>query len=68
MFYTKWFATSVLIVGTGVNSMGYYPLGPIILILGGIIWAIVAVAWKEPALIITNLIMSLVGIIGLLIS
>lgn len=61
----KWLATAILIMGTAVNSLGYYPLGPIILVLGGVIWLIVAVMWKEPALIITNAVMSTVGIIGL---
>lgn len=64
----KWTATAILILGTAVNSLGYYPLGPIILVIGGIVWLIVAVMWKEPALIITNAVMSAVGAGGLLIS
>ena len=34
-FYFKWTATITLIVGTAINSLGFYPLGPIILIMGG---------------------------------
>jgi len=64
----KWTATSILILGTAVNSLGFYPLGPIILVVGGIVWLIVAVMWKEPALIITNAVMSAVGAGGLLIA
>ena len=26
----KWIGTSVLILGTGINSLGIYPLGPIL--------------------------------------
>lgn len=63
----KWTATAILILGTAVNSLGYYPQGPIILAIGGLIWLIVSVMWKEPALIITNGVMSVVGIGGLLI-
>lgn len=64
----KWLATAILILGTAVNSLGYYPLGPVILVLGGIIWLTVAIMWKEPALIITNAVMSAVGAGGLLIN
>lgn len=52
-------------MGTAVNSLGYFPLGPIILAVGGLIWLVVAIMWKEPALIITNAVMSAVGIGGL---
>ena len=45
--------------------MGYYPLGPIILAVGGIIWLIVAIRWKEPALIVVNAMMTATGLIGL---
>ena len=64
----KWLATAILILGTAVNSLGYYPLGPVILVLGGIIWLTVAIMWKEPALIITNAVMSAVGAGGLLVN
>jgi hypothetical protein len=63
----KWLATAILILGTAVNSLGYYPLGPIILVVGGIVWLIVAIMWKEPALIITNAVMSAVGAGGLVV-
>jgi len=61
----KWTATAVLVIGQLFNSLGYYPLGPIILLAGGSIWLIVSIRWKEPALIVTNTIMALAAIIGL---
>lgn len=64
-FYLKWIATVTLIVGIGFNSFGFYPLGPIILLLGGIIWFAVAVLWKDLALMMTNLVASLVSAAGL---
>lgn len=64
----KWLATSILIIGTGINSLGFYPLGPIVLALGGLIWLWVAIIWREPSLIVTNTVMSLVGVGGLLIQ
>jgi hypothetical protein len=64
--YAKWLATAILIVGTGVNSLGYYPQGPIILIVGGFIWLAVSIAWREPSLILTNAVMSLTGLAGVL--
>ncbi len=64
----KWLATLTLIVGSGVNAMGVYPAGPLILIGGGILWLTVAVIWKEWSLIVTNALMVGVAIIGLLVA
>ena len=63
----KWIGTSILVIGTGVNSLGIYPLGPILLGLGGLVWMTVGILWKENSLIVPNLILSLVTFIGLLI-
>jgi energy-converting hydrogenase Eha subunit H len=61
----KWTATLLLIVGTGVNSVNIYPGGALILAAGGTIWLIVSIRWREPALIATNAVMLVVGIVGL---
>ena len=58
----KWTATAILIVGTGVNGLGIYPLGPALLVLGGFIWLTVAIRIKDAPLIVTNLVMSVVGL------
>jgi hypothetical protein len=58
----KWLATIILILGTAVNGLGYYPEGPLILVLGGVIWLAVAVRVRDWPLIITNLVMSAVGL------
>ena len=63
-WYLKWTATAVLIVGTAVNSAGYYPLGPVILFFGGLIWLAVAIRWREPALIVTNAVMAVTAVLG----
>jgi hypothetical protein len=63
----KWVATSILIVGSLVNSLGYYPAGPMILGLGAIVWLIVSIMWKEMSLIVTNLIFAVITAIGLII-
>lgn len=65
MWYLKWFATVVLIAGTAVNSAGFYPAGPLMLFFGGIAWLIVSIRWKEPSLIVSNLVMALASIIGM---
>ena len=59
----KWTATAVLILGTAVNSLGYYPQGPLILAFGGYIWLAVSIMWKDKALITTNAIMSTATVI-----
>lgn len=62
----KWIATLILIIGTGVNGLGYYPQGPIILVIGGFLWLFVAVRIKDWPLIITNLVMSTVGMAAII--
>ena len=64
-WWLKWAATAILIVGTAVNSLGIYPAGALILSLGGVLWTVVAIRWREPALITTNLVMLLTGLAGL---
>lgn len=63
--YLKWIATVILIIGTAVNSLGYYPAGPLILALGGVIWLAVSIMWREASLIVTNSVMTLTGLAGL---
>ena len=58
----KWTATVILILGTAVNGLGYYPLGPLLLVLGGVVWLAVAIKVRDVPLIVTNLVMSLVGL------
>ena len=67
-WYLKWIATIILIVGTAINSLGFYPLGPIVLAVGGVIWLIVSVMWREPSLIVTNTVMTITGLVGLLLK
>ena len=64
-WYLKWVATIILIIGTAVNSAGFYPAGPLLLTLGGVFWLIVSIRWKEMSLIITNSVMLFTGIAGL---
>ena len=62
----KWIATGVLIVGTAVNSLGVYPLGALILILGSFLWLFVSIIWREAALIVTNTVLVSVAAGGLI--
>ena len=66
--FLKWTATAVLIVGTGINAFGIYPLGAIILALGGLIWLAVSCMWSEPSLIVTNCVLFLVGTGGIVLN
>ena len=65
-WYLKWVGTAILIVGTLINSLGYYPTGPLMLSAGGILWLIVSIRWQEPALIATNAVMFICGAGGLI--
>ena len=64
----KWLGTLTLILGVGINSLGYYPLGPIVMMFGGVIWVVVGYMWQENSIILTNLIITLVSIIGLCVN
>jgi hypothetical protein len=57
----KWIATVLLIAGTAVNNLGYQPEGPLVLLVGGVLWLAVSLMWREPALIVTNVVMTLTG-------
>jgi len=64
----KWIATSILCVGSYIVSAhpAAYPVGPLVLFSGGFVWLIVAIRWRERALIITNGVMCSITIFGLL--
>lgn len=64
-WYLEWIATAVLILGTAVNSLGYYPLGPLLLCAGGLIWCVVALRWRKLSLIVVNAVMLFTGLAGL---
>ena len=64
-WYLKWTATAILIVGTAVNSLGFYPAGPLILAVGGLMWLVVSIRWREASLIVVNGVMTLTAIAGL---
>jgi len=64
--FQKWTATIVLIVGSAANGYGFYPLGPILLASGGLIWLAVAVQLGDRALITTNAVMTAVTATALL--
>ena len=63
----EWIATTILIVGTAVNSLGYYPQGPILLCVGGAIWLAISIEWRKISLIVVNGVMLLTGLIGLIV-
>lgn len=67
-WYLKWTATAILIVGTAVNSLGYYPAGPIILAVGGLLWLVVSIRWREASLIVVNSVMTATGLAGLILK
>lgn len=61
----KWTATALLIVGQLVTSLNIYPLGIILLIIGGMTWLVVSIRWREPSMIATNSFMTLAALAGL---
>jgi hypothetical protein len=68
VFYLKWLATFVTIVGAVCTSINMYPLGPTLLNLGAFIWLIVAIAWREWSLIIINATLLIIYTVGLVVK
>lgn len=61
-FVCKWSATALLIAGTLLVNVGVVNPGRLSLFVGGLIWLFVSIRWREPALIVTNSIMSLAAV------
>ena len=57
-----WLATVTLIIASGVNGLGYYPAGPLMLALGGAIWLWVSVRMRNWPLIVNNAVLLAVGL------
>ena len=60
----KWLGTVTLILGTAVNGLNFYPQGVLVLALGGAFWLTAAVMIRDRPLIVTNLVMMLTGLTG----
>jgi hypothetical protein len=65
VFYLKWLATFVTIIGAICTSINLYPLGPALLNLGAFLWLIVAIKWREWSLITINATLLLIYTVGL---
>ena len=68
VFYLKWLATFITIVGAICTSINLYPLGPALLNFGALLWLIVAIKWKEWSLIVINATLLAIYTIGLLVK
>ncbi|MFY8211429.1 MAG: DUF6552 family protein [Candidatus Nanopelagicus sp.] len=68
VFYLKWLATFVTILGAVATSINMYPLGPALLNVGAFIWLIVSIMWREWSLIIINATLLLIYSVGLLVK
>ena len=68
VFYLKWLATFVTIVGAICTSVNIYPAGPALLNLGAFIWLIVSIAWREWSLIIINATLLVIYSVGLVVK
>jgi hypothetical protein len=68
VWYLKWVATLVTIMGAICTSVNIYPLGPALLNLGALLWLIVAIKWREWSLITINATLLLIYTVGLVIK
>lgn len=68
VFYLKWLATFVTIIGAICTSVNLYPLGPALLNVGAFLWLIVAIKWREWSLIVINATLLLIYTVGLIVK
>lgn len=68
VWYLKWVATLVTIVGAVCTSINIYPLGPALLNVGAFLWLIVAIAWREWSLIVINATLLAIYTTGLIVK
>lgn len=68
VFYLKWLATLVTIIGAICTSINMYPQGPALLNLGAFLWLIVSIMWREWSLIIINATLLLIYSVGLVVK
>jgi len=68
VFYLKWVATVITIVGAVCTSINMYPLGPALLNLGAFVWLIVSIMWREWSLIVINATLLLIYTVGLIVK
>jgi hypothetical protein len=68
VFYLKWLATFVTIIGAICTSINLYPLGPALLNVGAFLWLIVAIKWREWSLITINATLLLIYTVGLVVK
>lgn len=59
----KWLATATLIVSVALNGLGIYPAGPLVQIVGGVLWTTASIKMKDLPLMTTNIVMTSIGII-----
>jgi hypothetical protein len=60
----KWTATALLILGFGLVSAGFYD-AIYIQLTGGVLWLTASLIMRDTPLIVTNGVMTLAGVIGL---
>jgi hypothetical protein len=68
VFYLKWLATLVTIVGAICTSINMYPEGPALLNVGAFLWLIVSIIWREWSLIVINATLLLIYTVGLVVK
>ena len=64
--FLEWLGTATVIVGVGINALGHYPEGVVVMIAGAGIWISVGLLWGKYSIVTTNLAIALVSIIGLI--
>ena len=65
-WYIKWFASIVLIIGAATTAMNMYPYNMYFQFVGITGWLIVGIMWKDWALIVVNVVGSLILLFGII--
>jgi hypothetical protein len=65
-FYVKWLATIVALLHVILTAHDVAPYYKFTGLLGASLWIMLSFLWKEPSLILLNIIMALIYIHGIL--
>jgi len=64
--FLKWSGTVAGITGTALAALDYWPLAPLVLIGNCAIWLMVGKMWREPTVVITNVVAGGIALVALI--
>lgn len=64
--FLKWSGTVAGVSGTALAALDIWPLAPLVLIANCVIWFAVGKIWREPTVMITNIVAGGIALVALI--